>query len=478
MLDLSMGHTRRRLRVARALLVLCFAVPVAAAAAETPMRLSGHGGPVHSVFVSEDGKTVLTASFDYSIIRWDIDGETARVAHRFLDHDGAVNDVAATPDGRLAVSASDDGTVGVFDLAGNRLLKRLTGHTAKVVEVAISPDGKIAASAGWDRTARLWDLEKLVPLAVLDGYRGNVNSVDFSPDGARLYTAAHDGTIRSWRVAEGSLQSTVYRYGGPLNMIRLLPGGKRALFGGIGDAGSGFIGVVDLQTGQLAKILQPFTRPLLTASVWPRHGLAAAAGSDGTIRVWDLDTWELKHEYEYPYGPVRSLAISGDGSKLYYASQENFVVGWQISPREAFEPAVGEYPRPYQVDEGLGPGERQFVRKCSICHTLTPQDGNRAGPSLYRVFGREAGTLPGYPYSQALRDSNIVWNEETIARLFDEGPDKVTPGSKMPLQRLKSIGDRDALIAFLKRATRAGSSAIKGPRGANAARLGDLGGRQ
>lgn len=41
-----------------------------------------------------------------------------------------------------------------------------------------------------------------------------------------------------------------------------------------------------------------------------------------------------------------------------------------------------------------------------------------------------------------------------IARLFDDGPDVVTPGSKMPVQRLKTVEDRDALIAFLKRATR------------------------
>lgn len=478
---LPMSVRRHRYRIAtgaaaRALFVLCLAATwlgsLAARAADTPERLVGHGGPIKSISISSDGDLWLSASFDYSIIRWEIDGETARIGHRFLDHNGGVNDVTATPDGKLAVSASDDGTVGVYDLATNRLLKRLEGHTAKVVDVAVSADGKVAASAGWDRTARLWDLQALKPIAILDGHYGNVNSVTFSPDGSRLYTAGYDGTVRSWRVSDGTLEGTVYRYNGPLNVIRVLPGGKRAIFGGIGDKGSGFIAVLDLKSGELAKLLQPFSRPVLTADVWPKHHLAAAAGSDGIIRVWDLDTWELKYEHENPYGPIWSLAISGDGKKIYYAGLDDFVIGWQIEPLEPFEPSVGIYPRRFQVTENMDPGEMQFAHRCSVCHTLSPQDGNRAGPTLYRLFGRKAGSLPGYPYSRALRESAIVWNEGTIAELFDHGPDQITPGSKMPLQRLRSVEDRDALIAYLKRATRGEGGVVNGQGGEDPAQPG------
>jgi len=55
-----------------------------------------------------------------------------------------------------------------------------------------------------------------------------------------------------------------------------------------------------------------------------------------------------------------------------------------------------------------------------------------------------------------------VWNDETIAKLFDDGPDVVTPGSKMPVQRLKSVEDRDALIAYLKRATDPSAASASG----------------
>ena len=80
--------------------------------------------------------------------------------------------------------------------------------------------------------------------------------------------------------------------------------------------------------------------------------------------------------------------------------------------------------------------------------------GRRAGPPLYGVFGRKAGTISGYSYSDALLESQIIWSEETISRLFEEGPEIVTPGTKMPIQKIKKEMDRLDLITFLKEATR------------------------
>ncbi|WP_029008436.1 c-type cytochrome [Azospirillum halopraeferens] len=99
-----------------------------------------------------------------------------------------------------------------------------------------------------------------------------------------------------------------------------------------------------------------------------------------------------------------------------------------------------------------GKGEALF-RACAFCHTLGPEGGRRAGPTLHRLFGRVAGAVDGYPYSDALRSSGIVWTEDTVSRLFEIGPDTMTPGSKMPLQRMTDPQQRADLIAYLKRAT-------------------------
>ena len=104
----------------------------------------------------------------------------------------------------------------------------------------------------------------------------------------------------------------------------------------------------------------------------------------------------------------------------------------------------------------MGNGERQFQRKCSICHTLGPEGLRRAGPTLFGIFGRPAGGVSGYKYSRTLREAGFVWNEDTIDALFDEGPARFVPGSKMPMQRIVKPADRDDLIAFLKHATKEG----------------------
>jgi cytochrome c len=76
-----------------------------------------------------------------------------------------------------------------------------------------------------------------------------------------------------------------------------------------------------------------------------------------------------------------------------------------------------------------------------------------AGPSLHGIFGRRMGSLAGYPYSPRLARGDITWTPETVADLFTRGPDVVTPGTTMPVQRLGDPAAMAALIRFLEVAT-------------------------
>ena len=83
---------------------------------------------------------------------------------------------------------------------------------------------------------------------------------------------------------------------------------------------------------------------------------------------------------------------------------------------------------------------------------LSPDEGNRAGPTLSGIFGRRIATLPGYNFSDALKKLDIVWTPETVSKLFEIGPAAYTPGTKMPEQQIGSPQDRKALVDFLQRA--------------------------
>jgi len=77
---------------------------------------------------------------------------------------------------------------------------------------------------------------------------------------------------------------------------------------------------------------------------------------------------------------------------------------------------------------------------------------NMLGPSLAGVIGRKAGTLPGYDYSPAMKNTDIVWNAQTLDQYLSN-PGKTVPGNKMPFPGLKTDHDRDDVIAFIASAS-------------------------
>ena len=95
-------------------------------------------------------------------------------------------------------------------------------------------------------------------------------------------------------------------------------------------------------------------------------------------------------------------------------------------------------------------GEKVF-RKCATCHEVKAPK-NKVGPHLVGIFGRPAGTVEGFKYSDAMKNSNVVWNEETISAYVKE-PKGYVPGNRMIFPGLKKEEDVANLIAYLKEAT-------------------------
>ena len=98
-------------------------------------------------------------------------------------HKGRVQSVAFSPDGRLLASASFDSTIILWDVATQQSLGRLGGHTTKVYSMAFSPDGQLLASGYEDGAIILWDVRLQRSLARLHEHSGEVRSVAFRPDG-------------------------------------------------------------------------------------------------------------------------------------------------------------------------------------------------------------------------------------------------------------------------------------------------------
>ncbi len=103
---------------------------------------------------------------------------------------------------------------------------------------------------------------------------------------------------------------------------------------------------------------------------------------------------------------------------------------------------------------GLQRGEQVYAR-CAACHAI---GYNRTGPQHCGLFGRRAGTAPGFDgYSKALRHTKIVWNERSLDA-FLQSPMQVVPGTAMGYAGVKDAKERADLIAWLRQATKPGVS--------------------
>lgn len=436
---------RRGVRGARLILGLCLLAT--GAGAETFRAFAGHGGPVMDVALSDDGRTLVTGSFDNSVGVWRIDGSAGPV---WLEgHDAAVTTVDAIGNDRVA-SGGDDFAVMVWRLAGGEPLLRLSGHGAKVTAVAAAPDGGLLASASWDGTVRLWDTGTGRPAAVLVGHRGGVNDVVWSADGRRLYTAGQDGRVLVWDAATGAFDRQLAAHGFGINRLALDPGERWIVYGAL-DGGTH---VLRLPGGEEIADLSAGRRPILGLSLSADAERVAVGDGEGHILVAGTGDWSIERDFRAAVsGPIWALAFTASGAGVIAGGLADEAFLWPLEGEETGDPAGSD--RPFHVDPStVGNGERQFLRKCSVCHALTADGGRRAGPTLHALFGRRAGTVPGYGYSAALAGNPLVWTEATIDALFALGPDRVTPGSKMPVQRIASPQDRADLIAFLKGATK------------------------
>lgn len=102
----------------------------------------------------------------------------------------------------------------------------------------------------------------------------------------------------------------------------------------------------------------------------------------------------------------------------------------------------------------LAHGEQIYTR-CAACHAI---ETNRTGPQHCGLFGRHAGTAPGYDtYSPAMRNSKIVWDEHSLD-VFLQAPTKVVPGTAMGYAGVKDPQERADLIAWLRHATQPGKT--------------------
>jgi cytochrome c len=425
----------------RVMLTASAALALIATPALPEMR--GHGGPVRALAISPDGETAISGGLDTAVIRWSVERETADQVLRF--HDKAVTSIAALPDG-WALSGGEDGKIALWKPGEARPSAVLEGHTGPVAGLAIAEAIGGIASASWDGTARVWIGSGIVSnkSLVFGGHTGNVNGVAFGPTLTTLVTAGYDATLRIWPLTGGA--PVVVRLPTPLNALRTAFDGE--IIAGGAD------GKVYIRKGDGSERLTVEVQdlPITSLALSADGAMIAAAGLRGAVTILSRETGQVLRTLVGPGLPVWSLAFHPDGRTLLTGGADRMVRKWDVASGQPLAPANA--PRADFPASAMNERGAQVFRACEACHTVTPDGGNRAGPTLHGVFGRRIGTARDYAYSERFASHGITWSADTIARLFREGPGAVTPGTKMPEQKITDPEDLQALVEWLEKVTR------------------------
>jgi len=342
---------------------------------ETGRLLSAPFGPnygLRSADYSPDGRFIVTASEDHSVIIWNADS----LSHvRDLPHSNMVFSARYSPDGRQIVTACLDGYAYVWDAAtGERrfALGPYTGdvwtgvsfadfsrdgtrivvtsyngetdvwqaadgrplplrfpHNEWVVYANFSPDGERLVVASTDHKARVWDLttgRRVYPDLKHDDA---VRSAEYSPDGRFILTAAFDGTARLWRAQD--LQ--------PVASDAILRHGERVAYACFGHDGRLVLTACtdgSVRIWDLANSLLP-----------PQPRLGSLCGNasrfltctNGQLRVWETLTGKAASRSILPHGLLERAELNPDGSHVLSVStvtvglsHTNYVVQvWEVA---------------------------------------------------------------------------------------------------------------------------------------------------
>jgi WD40 repeat protein/serine/threonine protein kinase len=290
---------------------------------------------------SPDGRRLVSVGPDpdSEVKVWDV--RTGQELLTLGGHRRPGESVAFSPDGRRIASVAGnldpaEREVLIWDARTGREMHRLRGHSAGVWCLAFSPDGQRLATGSKDHTIKLWDVETGREALTLRGHSDSVCDVAFRPDGHQLVSASHDRTVRVWDAtpSEGTPDPGCLTLRGPgagVNAVAFHPKDRRL----VASAGTdGTVRLWDVGNGEQVRTLRSHA-DLVRALAFSPDGrrLAAAGHQSKSLTVWDTTTWQ--EIFPRPLAPTYGLctvAFSPDGRRLAAAgfSLSFPVVVWDL----------------------------------------------------------------------------------------------------------------------------------------------------
>lgn len=286
-------------------------------------RLVSHQGQVLGISFSPDGKRLVTAGMDDTVILWDRAGNNLR---QFEANQGGVGDIAWSPDGQYLATAGADNTVGIWDLSGYELT-RLERHLNSIDRVEFSSDSKRLATIASDGV-RLWNLsgQQVAQRHTHSSWRA---SASFDRNGQCLAVAVREETVRLWKGLrrQPSEWNVNQSQEGEVTTISLSPEGEFL----VAATNHSTIRIWDFSKMRWLD-WQAQQGEIFHVTCSQDGQLIATAGADGTAIVWNLSGQQIA-QFKGHQGAIKRVKFSPDGRSLATAGVDGTIRLWDFSPK-------------------------------------------------------------------------------------------------------------------------------------------------
>jgi WD40 repeat protein len=247
-----------------------------------------------------------------------------------VGHTAQITDVDISSDGRFIVSASVDKTVIVWDYATGREIIKFAGTDYGVVSCEFSAKADKVYSAGWDGKVREWSLETMNQTAVYDGFSNGINCLAVFPDVKKIAIVGNSGILKIINTKDGSVEKELEVSKSACYGLAVSSKGKIIA---IGDF-AGNLKIFNAKDLSLLHHIKANDYQIKSICISPDETMVASSSYDYKIKVYDVKTGKILHEFTDGYQMWSSCDISYDNKKLTAVTLNGKLYEWNLETGE------------------------------------------------------------------------------------------------------------------------------------------------
>jgi WD40 repeat protein len=294
-----------------------------ASGAEAQRLSLGEGNLALSIDISNDNRYVAAAGFDGVAYLFDLASQTQVLT---ITHDQYLTSVDISPDGNTLLTVTGNGAVALWEISSGRQLYRYPHGAVLIAAARFSPDGSKIATVDTTGALRIWAVDQqLEPLEVLRGTATALVTMSYSSDGQFIAVGIADGTIQIWDVTINQLLLTLSGHDAKVTGVAFTHG--QTLLASTSDDGTARIWTLEriYPTGA-------------TSVAFSSTGALAMGSVDGSIRLIDTATGQVRRHIRYHTLQMNRLHFTADGASLVAVSSDGTASVWSMAALE--QPAL------------------------------------------------------------------------------------------------------------------------------------------